>query len=98
MRTVHSMEHYIGTRAERQGAIPGLLPGHTFYETDTGKQYWYTGDEWVERTGDASLEGRGLAEERPDFASVPVGYVYWSVDTGIVDVRDAAGWKAIGEV
>ncbi len=44
------------------------------------------------------LEGRGLAENRPEPNEVPVGFVYWSIDTGEIEVNNGAAWALIGEV
>ena len=98
MLTIHGMEYYVGTRSERFGEIPGLQPGHEFYETDTNKKYWYNGLRWVEKEANIVMEGRGLAADRPSLLDVPIGFVYWSVDTGNVSVSEGSQWKTIGEV
>ena len=98
MRRIKSMEYYIGTREERLGEIPELQPGHKFFETDTGRQYWHTGSEWVEEKVNTPIEGRGFAANRPEASMVPVGFVYWSIDTGKIEVCMGSEWKNIGEV
>ena len=100
MRTIHAKEYYIGTQAERLGEIPGLQPGHEFYETDSGLWWWYTGEAWLQKesTGTSSYEARDLAANRPEANEVPIGFVYWSVDTGSIDVSDGSEWKNLGEV
>lgn len=99
MRTIQSIERYIGTSAERAGVIPTLLPGHEFFETDTGTWYWFDGSVWVEKSeGAGGYEGRGLLAERPEPNEVPVGFVYWSVDSGSIDVSDGTEWQHLGEV
>ncbi len=100
MRMIHSKEYYIGTQTERLGEIPSLQPGHEFYETDTGLWFWYSGTAWIQKESDgaSSYEARGLAGDRPEPNEVPVGFVYWSVDSGSLDVSDGAIWKNLGEV
>lgn len=39
---------------------------------------------------------RGLAASRPPAGAVPLGTVYWSVDTGDVSVSTGAEWRSLG--
>ena len=98
MRTIHGIEYYVGTRAERLGEIPQVQPGHEFFETDTSKTYLYTGVGWIEKEPIIAMEGRGLAANRPALEDRPIGFIYWSVDTGLVEVHCGDAWKEVGEV
>ena len=40
-------------------------------------------------------ETRDLAANKPVASSVPVGTVYWSVDTGDIEVSDGTTWRAV---
>ncbi len=88
----------MGTEEERLAGIFELQPGHEFYATDSNTRYWYTGDAWVVKEGDIPLEGRGYAKDKPSPSGVPLGYVYWSVDTGTLEVSEGDTWRFLGEV
>ncbi len=94
VRRIHAMEYYVGTSEERKEDIPGLQPGYEFYETDTHRRFWYTGSKWLEK----ALEGRGVEASLPSLADVPIGFVFWALDTGDIFVSTGSEWKKVGEV
>lgn len=94
MRTIHGMEYYVGTQAERLAGIAGLQPGHEFYETDTNRRYWYNGEKWVNEEHDL----RGLMASQPNADAVAPGTTFWQIDTGDIELSDGTAWTKIGEV
>ena len=48
--------------------------------------------------GEVQLSGQiaDIADNRPSAASVSVGTVYWSVDTGDVSVSTGTEWRSLG--
>ena len=51
-------------------------------------------------SGDQKVQLKGriadIADNRPSAASVSVGTVYWSVDTGDVSVSTGTEWRSLG--
>ena len=50
-----------------------------------------SGDQKVQLTGNIASDS-GLAANRPDAASVRAGFVYYSVDTDVIEYSDGAKW------
>lgn len=90
MRQVYAKGRWIGTGADRLEMVD-VSPGSTFLEKDTGDEYEFDGSCWVLKSKGPS-SASGMSSNRPDATAVIEGFVYFSVDTDVMEYSDGTEW------